>query len=60
MKVCIAPEKVACWNTDMKFVLEPGAIRILVGPNSVELQEVMWTVRQVGQDALMGDPLSRL
>jgi beta-glucosidase len=41
----ILPDRFAFWNIDMDFVVEPGDFLISVGPNSVELQSIMLTVR---------------
>jgi beta-glucosidase len=40
----ITPDRLAFWNIDKKFVVEPGEFAIMVGPNSVELQSVTLTV----------------
>jgi beta-glucosidase len=40
----ITPEHLAFWNIDMDFVVEPGEFRIMVGPNSQDLQSVTLTV----------------
>jgi beta-glucosidase len=34
----ITSDRLAFWNLDMKFVVEPGEFDVLVGPNSVDLQ----------------------
>jgi beta-glucosidase len=34
----ITPDRLAFWNIDKQFVVEPGEFLIMVGPNSVELQ----------------------
>jgi beta-glucosidase len=36
----ITPSRLAFWNIDMKYVVEPGAFQIMVGPNSQDLQSV--------------------
>lgn len=41
----ITPDRLAFWNIDMKFVVEPGEFRILVGPNSRDLQSTTLWVR---------------
>jgi beta-glucosidase len=41
----ITPDRLAFWNIDMEFIVEPGEFSVLVGPNSVELQAVILTVR---------------
>jgi len=40
----ITPDRLAFWNIDMAFVVEPGDFLIMVGPNSQELQSVTLTV----------------
>jgi beta-glucosidase len=40
----ITPDRLAFWNIDMEFVVEPGQFEIMVGPNSVDLQSVTLTV----------------
>jgi beta-glucosidase len=40
----IGPERLAFWNIDMKFVVEPGEFDILVGANSAALQGTTLTV----------------
>ena len=41
----ITPGRLACWNIDKQFVVEPGEFRIMIGPNSVDLQSATLTVR---------------
>ena len=41
----ITPDRLAFWNIDRERVVEPGEFAIMVGPNSVDLQTVMLTVR---------------
>jgi len=41
----ITPERLAFWNIDMEFVVEPGEFHILVGPNSRDLQSSTLRVR---------------
>jgi beta-glucosidase len=41
----ITPDRLAFWNIDMQFAVEPGEFALLVGPNSVDLQSVILTVR---------------
>ena len=41
----ITPERLAFWNIDMKFVVEPGDFQIMVGPNSRDLQNTTLSVR---------------
>ena len=33
-------EELGFWNRDMRYVVEPGVFRVMVGPNSVDLMEV--------------------
>jgi beta-glucosidase len=40
----ITPDRLAFWNIDKQFVVEPGEFLIMVGPNSVELQTATLTV----------------
>jgi beta-glucosidase len=40
----ITPDRLALWNIDMEFVVEPGEFSIMVGPNSAELQSTTLTV----------------
>ena len=40
----ITPDRLAFWNIDMEFVVEPGDFQIMVGPNSQDLQSVTLTV----------------
>jgi beta-glucosidase len=40
----ITPDRLAFWNIDKQFVVEPGEFLIMVGPNSVDLQTVQLTV----------------
>ena len=40
----ITPDRLAFWNIDKQFVVEPGEFNIMTGPNSVELQSVTLTV----------------
>jgi beta-glucosidase len=41
----ITPASLAFWNIDMEHVVEAGDFAVMVGPNSVELQSVMLTVK---------------
>src|SRR6185312_11639080 len=34
----ITPDRLAFWNIDKRFVVEPGEFQIMVGPNSHDLQ----------------------
>lgn len=40
----ITPDRLAFWNIDMEFVVEPGEFSILVGPSSADLQSTTLTV----------------
>jgi beta-glucosidase len=40
----ITPDRLAFWNIDKQFVVEPGEFLIMVGPNSVELQSAKLNV----------------
>jgi beta-glucosidase len=40
----ITPDRLAFWNIDKEFVVEPGEFDVMVGPNSVELQTTTLTV----------------
>jgi beta-glucosidase len=40
----VTPDRLAFWNIDMQFVVEPGDFDIMVGPSSADLQRVVLTV----------------
>jgi beta-glucosidase len=40
----ITPDRLAFWNIDKQFVVEPGEFSIMTGPSSVELQAVKLAV----------------
>jgi beta-glucosidase len=40
----ITPDRLAFWNIDMEFLVEPGDFQIMVGPNSRDLQSIMLSV----------------
>jgi beta-glucosidase len=40
----ITPDRLAFWNIDKQFVVEPGEFLIMVGPNSAELQSAVLKV----------------
>ena len=42
--IAIEPRSFMLWNRDMERVTEPGEFTIMVGPNSVDLQETTLTV----------------
>ncbi|WP_419957029.1 glycoside hydrolase family 3 N-terminal domain-containing protein [Qipengyuania algicida] len=44
--IAIRPDAFGLWNRQMKFVTEPGAFTIMVGPNSQDLQKVELKVTQ--------------
>ncbi len=44
--IAIRPESLALWNREMKQVIEPGAFTIMVGPDSMHVQEVKLTVAE--------------
>lgn len=41
----ISPDRLAFWNIDRQRVVEPAEFAIMVGPNSVDSQTVILTVR---------------
>lgn len=41
----IGPEQLAIWNRQMKRVVEPGRVDVLVGPNSQQLESVALEVK---------------
>ncbi|MCA9257851.1 MAG: glycoside hydrolase family 3 C-terminal domain-containing protein [Planctomycetales bacterium] len=40
----LAPDRLAFWNIDMQYVVEPGDFQIMVGANSADLKSVSLTV----------------
>ena len=40
----ITPDRLAFWNIDMQFVVEPGDFDIMIGPNSQDVQSVRLSV----------------
>jgi beta-glucosidase len=42
----LLPSHLSMYNKEMKRVVEPGEFEIMVGPNSVELQKIVLTVRE--------------
>jgi len=44
VSLSITPVRLAFWNIDMKFAVEPGDFLIMVGPNSQDLQTVTLSV----------------
>jgi beta-glucosidase len=40
----LKPEHLGFYNSDMRFVVEPGEFKVMVGPNSEELQEKSFAV----------------
>ena len=41
----ITPDRLAFWNIDMKYVVEPGEFQIMVGSNSADLKSTTLTVQ---------------
>jgi beta-xylosidase len=44
VEFAVTPEALAIWNTDMKFIVEPGIFDIEVGPDSEDLASIPLTV----------------
>jgi beta-glucosidase len=44
VKLPITPDRLAFWNIEMDYVVEPGEFQVLVGANSAALQAVRLTV----------------
>jgi beta-glucosidase len=44
VSLVVTPDRLAFWNIDMEFVVEPGEFELMVGPNSVDLQRIVLTV----------------
>ena len=42
----LTPEKLAFWDINMKFVVEPGAFEVMVGPSSADLKQVTLIVKE--------------
>jgi beta-glucosidase len=42
----ITPDRLAFWNIDKQFVVEPGEFDVMVGPNSAELQSTTLNVTE--------------
>jgi beta-glucosidase len=40
----LKPEHLGFYNREMRFVVEPGAFKVMVGPNSRDLQETKFEV----------------
>ena len=40
----LGPEHLGFWNREMKYVVEPGEFRVMVGNNSVDVLEANLTV----------------
>ncbi len=40
----LGPEHLGFWNREMRYVVEPGEFRVMVGPNSAEVQETKFEV----------------
>lgn len=45
VRLPITPDRLACWNIDKQYLVEPGEFAIMVGPSSVDLQTVTLSVR---------------
>lgn len=45
VRLAITPDRLAFWNIDKQYLVEPGEFAIMVGPNSVDLQTVTLSVR---------------
>jgi beta-glucosidase len=41
----ITDEMLKFWNKDMKYLAEPGEFEIMIGPNSNELQKIIYTLK---------------
>jgi beta-glucosidase len=42
----LTPEHLGFWNREMRFVVEPGEFKVMVGPNSEDLIETKFEVEQ--------------
>ncbi len=40
----LTPKELGFWNREMRFVVEPGEFKVMVGPNSVDLMEKSFEV----------------
>jgi beta-glucosidase len=40
----ITPEQLGFWNAQMRFTVEPGEFKVMVGPNSEDLLEATFAV----------------
>ena len=45
VRLAITPDRLALWNIDKRYLVEPGEFAIMVGPNSVDLQTITLSVR---------------
>ncbi len=44
----LGQEELSVWNVDMQFIVEPGNIRIMVGGNSIQTQQVSMKILSEG------------
>jgi beta-glucosidase len=44
IEFCLSHDHLAFWNHDMKFVVEPGEFRVMVGSNSRDVIEAKFEV----------------
>ncbi|MDQ2921116.1 MAG: glycoside hydrolase family 3 C-terminal domain-containing protein [Acidobacteriota bacterium] len=44
LEFVLTPEHLGFWNRDMRFVVEPGEFKVMVGPNSEDLIETKFEV----------------
>jgi beta-glucosidase len=42
----LAPEQLSFWNKEMRFVVEPGVFKVMVGSNSEDLTEATFAVEK--------------
>lgn len=45
IRLDITPDHLAVWNIDRKFVVEPGELLLMVGPNSQDVRALTLSVR---------------
>ena len=41
----LGPDQLGFWNREMRYVVEPGEFRVMVGANSVDVIETKFEVR---------------
>ncbi len=46
----LTPQHLGFWNREMRFVVEPGEFKVMVGPNSENLSETQFTVAGFHQE----------